>query len=287
VLFRGKTLKNLERKLKRLISEIMLVLVLIGVCWMEFGTLNYAGMGYEEKWVQYVPNAGQVELYFWKEADVSYVNVSIWFPTSGYNISSWGTPIFEGNNITINAEIWKWTGFVAQVVITRSNIYNLGNLSPGEYLFTFEVWEFPVKNITFTVFITAAIDINPKTLSIRSKGEWILVHIELPESYSVAEINVLRMMLNNTVPSESEPIAIEDFDNDAILDLMVNFNRTAIISYILTNVNTTKLFEERSMVVALTITGYLNDETPFQGSATITIMLPTPKSGFGRHRCQI
>jgi len=273
--------------LKRIISEIILTLLLICVCWIEFGTLNYIGMGYEEKWVKFVPNAGQVELYFWKEADVSYVNVSIWFPTSGYNISSWGTPIFEGNNITINAEIWKWTGFVAQVVITRSNIYNLGNLSPGEYLFTFEVWEFPVKNINFTVFIIATIDFNPKTLNIRSKCESILVRIELPESYSVAEINVLRMMLNNTVLPESEPIVIEDFDNDGILNLMVNFNRTAIISYILTNVNTTKLFEEKFMVVALTITGYLNDGKPFQGAATITIMLPIPKSGFGRHRCQI
>lgn len=129
--------------------------------------------------------------------------------------------------------------------------------------------------ITITI-VLATIDIHPDTLNLKSKGEWITCYIELSEGYDVSDINVTAVMLNDTIPAELHPVGIGDEDGDGIPDLMVKFDRSDVISYILANVNMTKLFEERFMTVTLTVTGYLNDDTPFQGSDTIKILY-TPR----------
>ncbi|MEM3773463.1 MAG: NosD domain-containing protein [Candidatus Bathyarchaeia archaeon] len=125
--------------------------------------------------------------------------------------------------------------------------------------------------------ITAKVNIEPKTLNLRSRGRWITGYIELPEGYNVADINVSSIMLNNTIPAQPKPKAVGDYDNDSIPDLMVKFDKAEVISYILTNVNMTELIEERFMTITLTITGYLNDGTPFQGSTKIKIIMPMPR----------
>jgi len=125
--------------------------------------------------------------------------------------------------------------------------------------------------------ITAKVNIEPKTLNLRSRGRWITGYIELPEGYNVTDINVSSIMLNNTIPAKPKPKAVEDYDNDSIPDLMVKFDRAEVISYILTNVNIEELIEERFMTITLTITGYLNDGTPFQGSTKTKIIMPMPR----------
>jgi len=125
--------------------------------------------------------------------------------------------------------------------------------------------------------LSATIDVNPATLNLRSKGKWITAYIELPEGYDVNDVNVSTILLNGTVPAEIHPTDIGDEDSDGILDLMVKFDRSEVISYILANVNLTKLFEERFMNITLTITGCLNDDVPFQGSDTVKIIMPIPR----------
>ncbi len=104
-----------------------------------------------EEWVHYVPHTSQVELSYGEEAGTSYVNVVIEFPSSGYNVSNWGIPRIDGNMISVDAEVWDWTGLDLQVITYVSNDYNLGNLSAGKYLFVFKAWESPVKNFTFII----------------------------------------------------------------------------------------------------------------------------------------
>jgi len=135
--------------------------------------------------------------------------------------------------------------------------------------------------------ITATVDIDPDTLNLKSESKWITAYIELPEGYDVSDINVSSILLNDTIPVDlSAPIAVGDYDEDGILDLMVKFDRASVISYILANINKTKLFEERSIRVILTITGYLNDGTLFQGTATIRVLMPVPFSVSRHWRCR-
>jgi len=116
--------------------------------------------------------------------------------------------------------------------------------------------------------VEATVDIDPNSLSLKSKGKWITAYIELPKSYDVKDINISMIMLNCTIPAELRPIAIGDYDNDGVPDLMVKFNRTEVISYIIS----TKGRQTRFSQVKLTITGGLKNGIHFEGSDTIKIL---------------
>jgi hypothetical protein len=121
---------------------------------------------------------------------------------------------------------------------------------------------------------SAMIHLDPSTLNLESKGKWITAYVELPEGYNVADINVSTIMLNDTVPAELRPTAIGDYDGDGVPDLMVKFDRAAVVQYILDHLPA----EGRFLTVTLTITGKLNDGTPFQGSDTIKTILNIPST---------
>jgi len=130
--------------------------------------------------------------------------------------------------------------------------------------------------------VTATADISPKALNLRSKGKWITAYIELPEGYDVRDINVSTVMLNDTISAEPKPIAVGDYDEDGITDLMVKFDRAKVIQYILDNIDIVKLYEKKFMTITLTVTGKLYDGAPFQGTAIIRLIMPMP-IGLRRH----
>lgn len=115
--------------------------------------------------------------------------------------------------------------------------------------------------------VEATVDIDPNSLSLKSKGKWITAYIELPKSYDVKDIDISMIMLNYTIPAELRPIAIGDNDNDGVPDLMVKFDRTEVISYIVRM----KGRQTRFTQVKLTITGGLKNGIHFEGSDTIKI----------------
>jgi len=78
--------------------------------------------------------------------------------------------------------------------------------------------------------ITATITINPYVLNCKSKGKWITVYIELPAEYNVEDIDLSTVKFNNKILAEEKPTAINNFDNNNLLDLMVKFNRSSVIS---------------------------------------------------------
>ena len=132
----------------------------------------------------------------------------------------------------------------------------------------------------------ATIDIDPDTLNLRSKGKWITAYIELPEGYSVGDIDRTTVMLNDTIPVDTfwvdKPLesVIGDYDEDGIPDLMVKFDRVEVIEFIF---NANSLPNNKSIYVMLTLTGQLTDETPFEGNDTIRIVLPYYKYTMYKH----
>ncbi len=123
--------------------------------------------------------------------------------------------------------------------------------------------------------INVTIDIIPNTLNLRAKLKYVTAFIELLEGYNISDIDASTILMNGTIPVDpNAPTAIGDYDNDAIPDLMVKFNGTEAIDFILSRINMTELIEKKHMDVTLTVTGKLNDGTPFQGGDTIRIILP-------------
>ena len=111
------------------------------------------------------------------------------------------------------------------------------------------------------LLVPATIDIDPDTLNLKNNGKWITAYIELPEGYSVPDINVSTILLNGTIYAELKPAEIGDYDEDGIPDRMVKFNRSAIQNIL-----------EVGDEVEITITGELYDGTPFEGSDTIRVI---------------
>jgi PKD repeat protein len=128
----------------------------------------------------------------------------------------------------------------------------------------------------FVLQTATTIDFDPDTLNLKSKGEWVTAYIEFPEGYDVADINVSSILLNGTISVDpNASTAIGDYDGDGIPDLMVKFDRAEVTAYIIANVNMTELCEKRFMTTTLTVTGCLNNGTPFQASVTIKIVYTT------------
>lgn len=112
--------------------------------------------------------------------------------------------------------------------------------------------------------IPAEVDINPETLNLKSQGKWISAYIELPEGYSISEIDASTIELNNTVPAELTPTVVGDHDCDGVSDLMVKFNRTEVVQYMVSQ-------GVEFSNVTLTLTGQLNDGTLFEGNGTMRV----------------
>jgi len=125
-----------------------------------------------------------------------------------------------------------------------------------------------VKAVTLPPPIPATIDIDPDTLKLKHRSEWITAYIELPEGYNVNNIDANTILLNSTIPLDVEaPTAVGDYDADGIPDLMVKFNRAEVIGFI-----ETMDFDEigRFREVTLTVYGTVSGEV-FDGSDTIRL----------------
>ena len=126
--------------------------------------------------------------------------------------------------------------------------------------------------LTFTtgstlLFVPPTIDIDPDTLNLKSKGQWITCYIELPEGYDVNSIDISTIELKVgenkvAIVAEDSPSELNDYDEDGIPDLMVKFDRAALIDYIKR--------KALSGEVTLTIVGGVNNKL-FAGTDTIKI----------------
>lgn len=108
--------------------------------------------------------------------------------------------------------------------------------------------------------VEATIDIDPDTLNINSKGNWITCYIELPD-YDVEDIDVSTVMLEDTILAEASPTEVGDNDDDGVPDLMVKFDRLDVCEIL-----------DPEDEVEITVTGELTDGRKFIGSDTIRVI---------------
>ncbi|UCE35951.1 MAG: exo-alpha-sialidase [Thermoplasmata archaeon] len=111
--------------------------------------------------------------------------------------------------------------------------------------------------------ISAIVDIKPDTLNLKSKGRWITAYIELPYNYTVFDIDISTILLENTIPVENHPTEIGDYDSDGIIELMVKFDRADVEDHIGIPMNSK----------TLTITGEMVTNESFKGNDIVRIIL--------------
>ena len=102
-----------------------------------------------ESWIPYVPTGSTISVS--ESGGVYNAHVFLTFPDAGYRIVDWGTAVKSGNVFTVNAKVEQWTGPSAQVITSRANDYDLGQLSAGSYSFVFKSYGSTVETKSFTV----------------------------------------------------------------------------------------------------------------------------------------
>jgi len=119
--------------------------------------------------------------------------------------------------------------------------------------------------------IEATVDIDPDSLNPESQGKFVMAYVELPQGYSVADIDVSTVTLEvegvgGSVGAAPSPTAVGDEDEDGIPDRMVKFSREAVVA-LLGGVG-----EYATFVVA----GELSSGERFEGSDVVRLLhLPT------------
>ena len=110
----------------------------------------------------------------------------------------------------------------------------------------------------------ATIDIDPDTLNLKCKGNWITCYIELSEGHDVNQIdvNTVTLSVEGATPIEAalSPTEVGDYDSDDIPDLMVKFDRGAVQAVVTPG------------SVEMTVTGSLTDGTAFYGTDTVLVI---------------
>jgi hypothetical protein len=119
--------------------------------------------------------------------------------------------------------------------------------------------------------VQATVDVDPDSLNLGSRGRFVTAFIEL-DGADVRDINPYKVLLNDQVHPivderygfvTSEEEYIVDHDEDGILERMLKFDRSLVQATL-----------SPGNVVTITISGYLNDGTKFQGTDTLRVLVP-------------
>ena len=102
-------------------------------------------------WQPTVLDPSQVELKSWKVDGRTFLYAKLTFPTTGFRVANWGTPVRVGNTFVVDATIERFNGVVLPVVTSNAQIWDLGAVADGNYLFTFRNSGTDVKTIPVTV----------------------------------------------------------------------------------------------------------------------------------------
>jgi Tol biopolymer transport system component len=120
-----------------------------------------------------------------------------------------------------------------------------------EHFSTFAVLDVPT--------LVASVEIQPNSLNVKSKGNYLTAYIELPTGFSPASIVVSSVRLNGSVATLASPTSVGDYNANKVADLMVKFDRAAVQSILPLG------------WAPVTVTGLLANGVPFEDNLSIYV----------------
>jgi hypothetical protein len=109
---------------------------------------------------------------------------------------------------------------------------------------------------------------DPMPLNLKFQGKYITTCVELPAKFNPLDVDVSSILFNGTIPVDpSTNATIGDYDNDAVPDLTLQFNRTQVSELILSS-------GIKFGDITLTITGQLENGTNIEGIVAISVRMP-------------
>jgi hypothetical protein len=114
------------------------------------------------------------------------------------------------------------------------------------------------------------ITIDPQTLNLASNGKWVTAHIELPNGYSVNQIDPSSIRINGVIPIDDSFTPKVGYNSNGITDLTVKFDRAAIAN-LLSNIVGQSQGSAKFYNAQLTISGN-SAGTPFASICAIKVI---------------
>src|SRR5215204_4475120 len=102
-----------------------------------------------ETYEPYILRADQTDVRVWTSSDGTHARVVLTFPTGGFRITDVGPVTRQGNDLSVDFRIDRWTGGVTQAVVVKEFFFDLGALGPGTYTFTVKSRGNNVRGVTF------------------------------------------------------------------------------------------------------------------------------------------
>ncbi len=116
----------------------------------------------------------------------------------------------------------------------------------------------------YRLLTETVVDTYPNTINRKNGNGVMTAYIELPPGFDAGMIDISSISLNG-VPANTKPATIGDYDHDGIPDLMVKFDRGAMIPTLPVDAS----------IATMTLTGDLlyNDKVlPFGGTDEVRIV---------------
>ena len=191
--------------------------------------------------------------------------ISVYYDTS-FAVNQRMVTVNPGEIVALSL-VWNTTG-------TYKGLYTVSvraSIGPGET----DIADNTFADGTIEVY-NATINIKPQNLKLNSKGSWITCFIELPSIFGadVYEIDISSVRLGADVPTENV-FAVGDFDHNGVYELMVKFDREAVVSYILST-GVDGYIAGFSRWVTLRVMGKLFSGVHFEGYDTIRVTFQPP-----------
>ncbi len=180
-----------------------------------------------------------------------FITNSGWLEDGDYPLAPWHTSNCGFYICPQPGQSYTNSFYVGMVVGTCS--------SPSGGMGAEAAWKVTYNFIVEPPTIEATVDIDPDTLNLQSKGQWIACYIKLPEDYDVDDIDVGSILLEYLLEVQHS-----DVQDDM---LMVKFDSQDVMAYV-----ELVLEIELPADVTLMVTGELTDRTPFEGSDTIRVI---------------
>jgi len=205
---------------------------------------------------------GNVQIGTWPADTMTVVTVKVAMNTSTNIAHVWVDGVLFGDNLA-----------ALPMVIPATSVYGAEvNLDK----FGFSLAE-PLADDTGRVFIDdvsisefvipVRVRITPRTLNLKSKGKFITCRIDFPKGFSARAVNLSTV---NLVSDDSEPVAglpkpvsVHKVGRSGVTELMLKFPRADVEAIL-----------SPAPWVELTISGTLNDGTPFSGDDAIRVIKP-------------
>jgi hypothetical protein len=102
-----------------------------------------------ETFEPYILRADQTAVRVWTSGDRTHARVVLTFATGGFRITEIGPVTRQGNDLSVDFVIDRFTGPVTQGIVVKEYFLDLGALEPGTYTFTIKSRGNNVRGVTF------------------------------------------------------------------------------------------------------------------------------------------